>query len=261
MNDAHLGLEGSGWCRGVQRKLVGEAERLLSSFVREMNEVERPLFVVNLGDSIEHAGDPEVDASLLRRAGALLAPLAMPCHSLIGNHDVATLSHAEAAVILGLERIHYSFDVDDFHFVVLGFDLAEPGEVLVPREQLAWLREDLAATRKPTVVFSHYGIADDSMEGNFWFAENPDHALISNRAHVRACLERSGKVKAVISAHQHWNRMIVHEGIPYVTVTSLVENTRNDGVPAEAFSLVDLDAAGMTLDVRGNDPARFHHPF
>lgn len=268
VNDVHVGLEGSGYCRGVQRKLVGEADRLLARFVRDMNEIERPQFVVNLGDLIEDAGDPEVAAVLLRRAGGLLSQLAMPCHSLIGNHDVRTLSHSEAATILGLESCDYSFDVDDFHFVALGFELVasedglvSSGSVAVSKEQLCWLGEDLRATEKPTVIFSHYGISDDSMEGNFWFAAQPEQALISNRREVRACLERSGKVKAVISAHQHWNRMLVHADIPYMTVTSLVENTHSDGVPTEAYSLVDLDRVGMTLDVHGNDPARFRYRF
>lgn len=263
VGDVHLGPARLGWSRGVQRKLVGEAEPLLAAFVAEMNERERPDFVVNLGDAIEDVDDPLADEALLRRAAELLAGLRMPLYSLLGNHDVRSLGAERAAAILGHDRAHYGFDAGGFRFLALGFELVGESDVraVVPAEQLRWLREELAATAAPVVVLSHYGLADDSMAGNFWFADEPWYAAVDNRAEVRAALEEAGDVRAVLSAHQHWNRLLVHGGIPYVTVTSLVENTRNDGVAAGAWALVELDRDGIEVDVRGEDPARFVHRF
>jgi alkaline phosphatase len=190
----------------------------------------------------------------------------MPLYSLLGNHDVGSLGFREAASLLGADRTFFSFDIDGAHFVALGFEQpysdADPADVraVVPAEQLDWLAEDLALASTSVVVFSHYGLADDDMQGNFWFESEPQAAVIENRAEVRSLLERSGRVRAVISAHQHWNRLLVQNGIPYVTVTSLVENTRNDGVPAAARTLVTLREDRLVVEVRGNDPARFSLP-
>lgn len=261
VNDIHLGSPESGYGKGVQRKLVGEAERLLAAFVTAMNDDVRPLFVVNLGDSIEDVLDASVDRQYLERVASLIGGLDMPCYSLLGNHDARSIAPHEAATILGGDRSHFSFDAGGFHFAALGFEPMQNGCAIVPPEQVDWLAHDLAVGDDPTVVFSHYGLADDSMSGNFWFDDDPEDALIANRAEIRALLERSARVRAVISAHQHWNRLVVHSDIPYITVTSLVENTLNDGVAAGAWSVVDLDEHGIAVDVRGNDPAEFDHPF
>jgi C-terminal processing protease CtpA/Prc len=109
-------------------------------------------------------------------------------------------------------------------------------------------------------VLSHYGLADDDMVGNFWFEKIADRAVISNRKELRKIFKESGKVIAVISAHQHWNREFLYDGIPYITITSLVENFNNDGIAAEAYTVVELKADKLIIDVRGNDPAHYEYP-
>ena len=264
INDTHLGPPESGFHKGVQRKLVTQAERLISRFVDEMNSQEKPEFVVHLGDFIEDVNDRQTDIKYFRRMVELLSGLKMPLYGLIGNHDVRTLQTEEIAKLLGHERMYYSFNKKDYHFVVLSFQMVGDHtrvlsdiRAIVPKEQLEWLKRDLADTAKPTVIFMHYGLADDDMVGNFWFESSPQHALLGNREEVRKILEESGKVRGVITAHQHWNRMFVHNNIPYFTVTSLVENFNNDGLPAEAYSIVNLDRDRIEVDVRGNDPVKF----
>jgi len=78
---------------------------------------------------------------------------------------------------------------------------------------------------------------------------------------VQSVLEKAVTVKAVISEHQHWNKMHMHHGIPYFTVTSLVENFHNDGITSEVYTMVNLNQKKITLDVRGNDPALFEYTF
>ena len=55
--------------------------------------------------------------------------------------------------------------------------------------------------------------------------------------------------------------MKVQNGIPYFVVTSLVENFRNDGTPTEAHTVVTLDEKEIEIDVKGNDPTKFHFEF
>ncbi len=131
----------------------------------------------------------------------------------------------------------------------------------VPDAQLQWLKSLLSVTNKPVIVFEHYGVADDNMKGNFWFEKDSHHAVLENRRELRQIFEASKKVKAVISAHQHWNKMIVCNEIPYFIVTSLIENFKNDGVPTGAYTLVDVNNNEIVVDVKGDDPATFRFRF
>ncbi len=265
INDTHVGPANEGYYKGIQRKLTQESERLINEFVSRMNNQEHPEFVVNLGDSIEDVNDRNIDVQSFKKTITLLSKLKVPVYFLVGNHDVRTLTQKEIAKMFGYENMYYSFDHGSYHFIVLSFELTgDHTHVLgdihaeIPKEQIDWLKDDLFKTNKPALVFVHYGLAEDDMKGNFWFENAPEKALIGNRAQVRKILEESGKVKAVFSAHQHWNRMFVHNGIPYFTVTSLVENFNNDGVPAEAHTIVILEKDKVAVDVRGSDPANLN---
>jgi hypothetical protein len=268
INDMHIGPADSGFYKGVQRKLIDESERLVKRFVEEMNAKELPEFVVNLGDSIEDINDRSVDIESFKKAMSLLSPLQMPTYTLIGNHDVRTLTQDEIAQMLGYEHMYQSFDHGGYHFVTLSFEMTgnhtkDVADIAaeVPKQQLQWLEDDLSKTNLPAVVFIHYGLAEDDMVGNFWFEGAPAHAFIGNREEVRKLIEDSGKVKAVFNSHQHWNRMHTHNGIPYFTVTALVENFNNDGIASEAYTIVDLDEDKVMVDVRGNDPAKYEFIF
>ncbi len=268
INDIHNGPPESGFAKGVQRKLTFRAESLIKQFVEEMNTSLHPEFVVNLGDFIEDVNDRETDLAYFKKTHDLFAPLKAPLYSLIGNHDLRTLTDEDMRLILGYERLYYSFDHGAFHFICLSFtmtgnhreNLLDIKAEFLP-DQLEWLAHDLRLTDKPVVVFVHYGLADDDMQDNFWFDTDPQYAFLENRSEVRELLEKSGKVKAVISGHQHWNRMKVHNGIPYFVITSLVENFRNDGVATEAHTVVDLDEEKIVVEVKGNDPAIFSYTF
>jgi hypothetical protein len=85
--------------------------------------------------------------------------------------------------------------------------------------------------------------------------------LLHNRKQLRKLLEHHGIVIAVFNGHQHWNRMHIHNGIPYFTITSLVENFRNDGVPNKAHTVVNLGSNQILVEVKGNDPAKFEFSF
>jgi alkaline phosphatase len=217
-----------------------------------------------LGDLIEDVRDKNVDKKRFAEVVGWFQHLPMPAYHLIGNHDVRTLTLPEAAELLGYKKTYYSWDSGNYHFIALSFEMTgnhqqDITDILaaLPPEQLAWLKQDLASTQKPTVVFEHYGLAEDEMEGNFWFEGMSRYATLSNRDKVRQVLEESGKVRAVFTAHQHWNRFHMINGIPYFTMNSLVENFENKGVPAATWTLVNLSADKISVDIRGNDPAYF----
>lgn len=268
INDIHYGPYNAGYLNGVQRKLTSQSQKLLEEFVTKMNNDVKPAFVVNLGDSIEDVNDRTEDMKAFTMVKNTLSTLKMRCYYLIGNHDVRTLAENEVAELLGYERMYYSFDYEDFHYIALSFTITGDHTTVlkdissvIPERQLQWLQNDLASTSKDAVVFEHYGLADNDMKGNFWFEKEPHYALLTNRQEVRSILEKSGKVKAVFNAHQHWNSMNVHNNIPYFTVTSLVENTNNDGTASEAHTVVEITKKDIQVLVNGNDSAEYLYKF
>ena len=100
----HIGPVESGHYKGVQRKLVSESGRLVEEFVDRMNAQERPEFVVNLGDSIEDVNSRDIDIQSFKKSIALLSGLKMPVYSMVGNHDVKTLTQEEVAKKVGKAR-------------------------------------------------------------------------------------------------------------------------------------------------------------
>lgn len=267
INDTHLGPAQRDAHNDFRRTLVHQSEGLIKKVVNHMNSEYRPEFVVHLGDVIDDVGHKKIDMNSLKKAVSLLSQLSTPVYYLVGNHDVKSFTQEEAAKVFGYEKMYYSFDHGSYHFIALSFTkeydskTKQWGPASIERSQLEWLKEDLATTKKPTIIFSHHGLADDDMAGNYYFENNPDAAVIKNRVMVRGILEKSGKVKAVISGHQHWNRMRVHSLIPYFTVTSMVENFNNDGIAAEAYTIVELDGGKIKINVKGNDPAEFGYKF
>lgn len=268
INDIHNGPSTSGFKDGIQRKLTYKAEDLIKEFVTQMNTTVHPEFVVNLGDFIEDVNERETDITYFKKTVELLKPLKMPVYSLIGNHDIRTLTTQDMCSLLGNEQLYYSFDHGDFHFVCLSFSMTgNHTQVLndikaeVLPEQIEWVTKDIQKTNKPVIVLIHYGLAEDTMIGNFWFESEPQYALLANRQEVKNIFEKSGKVKAVISGHQHWNKMHVENRIPYFVVTSLVENFRNDGTASEAYTIVNLDKDKIIIELNGNDPAKFQYEF
>ena len=80
-------------------------------------------------------------------------------------------------------------NIDGYHLVFLGLSPEEKlsqnnGGILKTRElskkDLDWLKHDLSTNSLPTLVFIHYGLAEDNMVGNWWFEENTEHALLKN---------------------------------------------------------------------------------
>ncbi len=230
----------------------------LNDFVQKMNTNFKPEFVVNLGDAINDAS-PEEDIKNLNIVLSEMKKLSCPFYNLAGNHEQRCLKKEELQTILALDYLYYSFDVGDNHFIALFSEDYEKVTPTISPKQIEWLKQDLAKTNKPTVVFIHHLLSDQDLTGNIWFEGKPHRSLISNREEVRVILEDSKKVVAVFCGHNHWNRMDIHNGIPYFTIQSLVENFKNAGIPSESYALVNLNKTDISVEVVGNDSVGYIH--
>jgi len=115
-----------------------------------------------------------------------------------------------------------------------------PLAVVIDSSQLKWLKKKLN-TDKKIVIFSHYSLVEVNTRGNFWFSGRPDLTFIKNHRQFLDTIVGKN-VKLAFNGHLHWNKKAVVNGVHFITVQSLVENTSGkvEGPPANAFTLVNL---------------------
>ena len=259
VTDLHFGPKA--YYQGKLRKLSHRAQSLADAFVDELNRSVRPNLVVNLGDDIEdedHDSDLHRYTTCIETLGKSHAELV----NVAGNHDTVNLSPVELLRIWrrkGDAKLFYSFDRGGKHFVVLHTRERKDRDVSIGHAQLAWLESDLAATRRPTVVLMHHSAADQDLRGNPWFEKKAHICLVNERKALRRVLHQSGKVILVLNGHLHWNHLDVIDGIPFVTVQSLVENLDDDapGRAARAHAIVRLTTRRIVVEVGGAERARY----
>ncbi len=202
--------------------------------------------VVELGDLIDAADSVEVELNYLRSINGLLKSFPGENHYVLGNHCVDTLTKEEFLGEVEKRKSYYSFDESGFHFVILdacfrsdgvpyqrrNFEWTDPN---IPEAEVEWLRQDLAASPLPTVVFAHQRLDVGDPYG------------VKNAEAVRKVLEQSGRVRAVFQGHSHMNAYQVIEGIHYVTLVAMVEGS---GAESSGYSVLGLHSGGA-LSIEG----------
>lgn len=272
VTDIHFGPEAR--FEGKLRKLTQAAPELLSAFADRMRSRVRPDVIVNLGDDIEDEG-LDLDRERYQHVAELLRSAGSEVLNVAGNHDTVHLGSSDLRRAWGPDtlptlvegQLYGSCDRNGVHLVTLHTQEVKDASVSVDEEQIAWLERDLAATSLPVVVLMHHSCADQVLTGNRWFDGRPHICLVRERKRLRQLFEQSGKVAAVINGHLHWNQLTVHEGIPYMTLQSLIENLNEDvtpgnpGRPANAHAIVRVDPSQtrvrVHIEVVGAETARY----
>jgi predicted phosphodiesterase len=219
----------------------GKSERL----AKEMNQCD---LVVNLGDLIQ---DENRDTDLIAYKEAVnLFTTKSPIKHVVGNHDLRNLSIADITTILRRDKEYTSFDLNNFHHVILGGTRKEPrGPHYIDEEQLKWLEKDLANTNLSTLVYCHYPLDNQDFSENYYFKNRPDGGSLGNRGFVRPMLEKSNIVKAVFSGHTHFFHKEIIKNIIYCTVPSFSENN-GDGKPNHQFALVEVNDNDVNIEIK-----------
>ncbi len=224
----------------------------LSECVARM-DAERVDFLVELGDFKDQDRPPVESRTLqhLQRIEAVFCGFAGPRYHVLGNHDMDSLSkrqfldHVENT---GIDRGRscYSFDVRGLHCVVLDANYKTDGgdydhgnfdwtDANIPARELDWLRQDLAASRGPVVVFIHQ------------LLDGTGSVYVKNAPEVRRVLQGSGRVLAVFQGHHHEGAYSRIEGIHYYTLRAVVEGQGQDN---NAYAIVEMQS-DRTLTVTG----------
>ncbi len=198
----------------VHQDIIHDGYSRLRFFIEDMKK-RQPDFIIQLGDFAlpRKRNQPFLDA---------WNEFEGPKYHVLGNHDMFDFGYTKEQTMewWQMEKRFYSFDQGDFHFVVLDGNEKnpEPWDQYYPRyigpKQQEWLDNDLKATSKPTIVFSHQSI------------EAPDGG-VDNQEEIRAIIEAhktaSGhyKVVACFSGHHHEDYVREINGIPYIQINSM----------------------------------------
>jgi 3',5'-cyclic AMP phosphodiesterase CpdA len=265
LTDVHLGRDA--FFRGKLRKLGHRAQDLTEAFVQEMNHGLRPDLVMNLGDVVQDM-TLEEDLAHYRAISQALAGLEAPLYPVVGNHDLIKMTPQQLqgfwrefspqVELAAAPSLHYRFTHEGWTFLVLHSHEATDERVWMDQPQIDWLEAELARGQGPVVVFVHHSLADQDTSANWWFGRHPHLALIEQRREVRGLLEASGRVRAVINGHLHWNQRTDHGGVPYFTIQSPIENFDNAEPPEPAGSWAELTLSAQgpcSLVVKGRDSA------
>ncbi len=214
------------------RKYSGSMAKM-GAFMKAM-ETEKPNFIVELGDYVDML-TPETDPlKNLKEIDALFTSFNGPAFHVLGNHDFDNIKRdvfLQNVVNTGIPQgqTWYSWDAGGVHCIVLDadytpdkfrpYDMNTPEDTFwtwkdtsIPPQEMEWLKNDLQKTSLPTILFSHQTL--DRTDDN-------DHN-IKNASQVRALLEASGKVLAVISGHDHQGGYSNIKGIHYIVMNGNV---------------------------------------
>jgi 3',5'-cyclic-AMP phosphodiesterase len=257
VTDLHFGPEVR-W-NGKLRKLSHHAGDLARAFVARMNDEVKPDLIVNLGDDIEDES-LEVDRARYGECQSILREAKAELVNVAGNHDTVNLAPADLLGFWGREgELHYGFDRGGIHFIVLHTKERHEHDVSVGQEQLDWLAAELRTNPGPTVVLMHHPASEQDLRKNRWFDGRPHVALVRERRTLRKLLFEHDRVLAVFNGHLHWNHLDVINGLPFVTLQSLIENLDEDapGRPAAAHAVVRLDDERIVVEVEGAERARY----
>ena len=185
--------------RHFQRETESDLERLRGDW--RSYDIARQ----QIAKSIEgYTADPEELSRQWREYKRVIGPFTMPVHHTPGNHDI-TEEAMLAAYRSFVGEPYYSFDARGAHFVVLDNGRFSSFETL-PREQVDWLRSDLARNRDAafTIVFFHQPWWRNRVAAG---KPDPMHELFVE----------SG-VDAVFSGHYHYYFSGRYDGIMYTSV-------------------------------------------
>jgi predicted phosphodiesterase len=220
----------------------------LAKFAEAANKFreEKTDCVIELGDLIEVTESLDLEKEYLRRIIKEFRDIPGQRHFVLGNHCVSNLTKPEFLNIVKQKKSYYSFDLGGYHFLILdacfrsdeqpyGRGNFHWTDANIPPAEVEWLRSDLKQAASKTFVFVHQRLDVGSPYG------------VKNAADIRKILEDSGKVRAVLQGHYHFNDYKELGGVHYVTLAAMVEGS---GEENNAYAVMDI-LANDNFRIRG----------
>ena len=226
----------------------------MKEFVKVMNR-EKVDFAVHLGDFKDQDPGKKAEDTLkyLREIEGVYAQYEGPRYHCIGNHDVDSITKQqflENVENTGIpkDKSYYSFDQGGIHFIVLDANYHKDGrdhfykkgakwqDTNLTPVQLDWLKQDLAATNSPTVVFCHHPLYEYYHKSKKYYVNDPST--------VQEIMVSSGQVMAVFQGHVHNEQFKEINGIHYITQWGMVDYK---GLKNNSFAVVEIGEGTVNI--------------
>jgi len=200
-------------------------------------------FLIELGDfkDMDDTESAENALTYLDSIESVFKKFDGPAYHVIGNHDVDCISKEQFLnrvenTGISKDASYYSFDARDLHFIVLDANYLSDGsdfnsgnyvwtDVNIPEKEINWLKNDLASTSKPVVVFVH-----ELLDGQ-------GDLYVNNAKEIRQVLQKHQNVLAVFQGHHHVGDFNLINDIYYYTLKAMVEGS---GSSNSSYAIVDI---------------------
>jgi hypothetical protein len=203
-------------------------ERLAA--IRDRAIAEKVDFVISLGDfSCGKSQDLLIE----------YAAFPMKTYHVFGNHDTDDIPLSEALKNFNMPgKGYYFFDCNDFRFIVLDNNYVEiDGRIvhfelgnyyphpntreILPAEQVVFLRETIASSPYPCVLFSHSSIERECDQA----PGRPFRSAIINRQEIIDIIDQAnektpGKVRMAVNGHYHRDFLRILDKVVYMDLNS-----------------------------------------
>ncbi|MDN5201056.1 metallophosphoesterase [Fulvivirgaceae bacterium BMA10] len=196
----------------VHQDIIHDGYARLRFFMDDMKK-RKPDFIIQMGDFSLPRPQNQVFLDVWNEFEG-------PAYHVLGNHDMRDFGFTREQTMAWWEmkERYYSFDQGDFHFIVLDGNDKNPTpwsgyDRYIGAEQKEWLRKDLEATNKPTIVFIHQSLEAESG--------------IANGEEIRSILESAkskanrSKVIACLCGHHHTDYVKEINGILHIQINSM----------------------------------------
>jgi len=210
-----------------------------------------PVAVIFTGDLTEHGHPQEYE-----RVRELIAPLPMPVHPLVGNHDqreelrAAFSDHPEVAA--AGEFVQYSVQCGPVRVVACDTAVSGTGAGSLDGGRLEWLEAELARDGdSPVMVAMHH---PPIATGMYEFDEEIPLAARDREALARI----DGRVDLFVAGHIHLAIRGMVGARPVFVSPSVYLEAELDLRPGARVRLIP-DPPGFGLHVHGPDPALISH--
>ncbi len=207
-----------GMCSDVHLPTMHDSKYRISTFIDSM-KIENPDFIIELGDFATPAKKYEAFFDVWNSFPG-------DKYHVIGNHEMdGGYSREEATEYRTMTNSYYSFDKNQFHFIVLdGNDKADENskdyKQYIGNEQINWLKEELTKSAFPVIIFSHQGLT------TYPGGDGQDYGVVNNDV-IRNILESHNeqspkkKVIACFNGHSHNDYAENVNDIWYITINSM----------------------------------------
>jgi hypothetical protein len=258
---------------------IGPTNEKIKKLVESINrEPVQPEFVVVVGDVVDDEGETEHFEAMHSMLSEINAPVLYE----MGNHETHYTGNATMPGLFdpedeeynfklvsnyvlaqkkmsGINRICYSYDVGDIHFIVFPNPM-RPG-FFETYPCFDWLEKDLRAHKdQPVVFFHHTPVVPTGHADIVSYSEAP---AIKRR--IVEYLAAHGNVKYAMSGHEHipfksaLKTAKVYNGTTYINLPSGGIGTRKYGEPdivshpTVGYAVVDVDGTEMKMKLKHFD--------